>query len=56
VKPGQFFVVTIKAPIPPKVDFNVQKIKGNKDKQQYFTDNHYQWNTSLNFTEIPRRR
>ena len=29
------------------------KLKKNHNKQQYFTDNHYQYNTSLNFIEFP---
>jgi len=31
----------------------IPKIKTNKNKQQYFTDNHYQWIASLNFIELP---
>ena len=34
----------------------IPKIKTNKNKQKYFTDYHYQQNTSLNFIEIPRCR
>ena len=34
----------------------IPKIKTNQNKQQYFTDNHYQYNASLKFTEIPRCR
>jgi len=34
----------------------ISKIETNKNKQQYFTDNHYQYNTLLNFIEIPRCR
>jgi len=30
-----------KATIPHMVDFNFQKLK-NQNKQQFFTDNHYQ--------------
>jgi len=41
-KPLTYEENTLKAPIPALVDFNYQNLNKIKNKQQYFTDNHYQ--------------
>ena len=46
------YIMHIKALISHMDNFNFRKSK-YLNKQQYITDHHYQWNTSLNFTEIP---